>query len=102
MIRMTCCNTEYATVEETLDHICKQRVWRAFSQSETCGFFVWEILEYVDNGNPLNVQQRHMFEKCRDGSFILIQCYHFWTEDSAMAAYANNYLDSKWHTVTYI
>jgi len=54
----------------------KQRVWRTTSSSENSGFFVWEVMEVM--GEPTNETS---FIECRDGSFILAWCSHFFSRE---------------------
>jgi hypothetical protein len=56
----------------------KVRVWRTASYSPIDGYFVWDIMEADLGGRPFN-----SFTKCRDGSYIIVQCYHFWTMQRA-------------------
>lgn len=55
-----------------------QKVWRTLSETENSGYFVWDIMECM--GEPFD---ESWFIKCRDDSFITIQCYHFWTLERA-------------------
>lgn len=57
----------------------RQRLWRDLSSSPNSGFFVWDVDEVV--GEPI---KEDYFIKCRDGSFIMIFCNHFWTEERAV------------------
>lgn len=61
-----------------------QRVWRALSENKnsTGGFYVWDVMEYVSNDAPASYIL-DQFVECRDGSWIMIQCYHSWTRDQA-------------------
>ncbi len=54
----------------------KQRVWRTTSSSENSGFFVWEVMEVM--GEPTN---KTSLIECRDGSFVLIWCNHFFSKE---------------------
>lgn len=57
----------------------KQIVWRTFSNGGHNGFFIWEIVEVV--GDP--GKRTRMFDKCRDGSYIMINCQHTWNFKTA-------------------
>jgi hypothetical protein len=63
--------------------IQKQRVWRTVSKPDHNGFFIWDILEVMDIDQIDKTSKAFKtFVECRDGSYILIQCYHFWTQES--------------------
>jgi hypothetical protein len=64
-----------------------QRVWKTLPVEVIGGFFTWEILEVV--GEPFNTGY---LTKCRDGSWIVIQCYHTFTEERADSI-VNDYTD---------
>ncbi len=65
----------------------KQTVWRTFSATESCGFFVWEVLEMM--GEPLDYLIPNL-HKCRDGSYILIQRYHSESREASESVYTEN------------
>jgi len=63
-------------MEEDID---KQKVWRTMNATEGSGFFVWDVMEVDAKDNPY----APYFDVCSDGSFIMPQCYHFFTKDRA-------------------
>jgi len=82
-----------------LDGMDMQRVWRTTnSDYSNSGYFVWEVIEVVGKVSPL---EQEPFEKCRDGSLILIRCFHYWTLEKAdKSLYDDTY--SCWQTVTVV
>jgi hypothetical protein len=67
---------------EMKDGIEIQRVWRTLSENKnsTGGFYVWDILEYMSDKDPESYII-DSFVQCRDGSWVMAECYHNWTRD---------------------
>lgn len=59
-----------------------QQVWRTASTSNNSGYFVWDIIEVIGEVDPKDSWSKQ-FTLCRDGSYILVQCYHFWTTEKS-------------------
>lgn len=59
----------------------KQNIWRTVSVIDHNGVFVWEVMEYEGNTEP--VYMKESFVQCRDGSWVLPICYHYWTTEKA-------------------
>lgn len=61
----------------------KQTIWRTMSgtPNDNIGFFVWEVYEVI--GMTENENPPASYTKCRDGSYILISCNHFFTYEKA-------------------
>jgi hypothetical protein len=68
-----------------------QQVWRDLSELDGYGFLVWDVMEVV--GEPHASQVQYYLE-CSDGSYILIQCYHYWTRERAEAFYNDSGLEA--------
>lgn len=62
----------------------KQKIWRYFKNAGHNGVFVWEVIEVL--GEPSlwlvnSVNSPYML--CRDGSYIIVDCFHFFNETHA-------------------
>jgi|ERR1044072_302758 hypothetical protein len=57
----------------------KQKVWRTMNATEGSGFFVWDVMEVDAKDNPY----APYFDVCSDDTFIMPQCYHFFTKERA-------------------
>jgi hypothetical protein len=78
-----------------------QRVWRtASSDYSNNGYFVWEILEVIGEVYDNEITKFHL-TKCRDGSYILIQCYHYWTLEKAGKALHSAGMDG-WQVISIV
>lgn len=68
-----------------------QPVWRNFSQNKNSsgGFYVWDVVQFVGAEKPAPFSIKDFIE-CADGTWIMIQCNHFWTEDKAIEALKSN------------
>jgi hypothetical protein len=83
---------------EMIGNEMQQQVWRtANSDFNSSGYFVWEILEVVGHEGPIP----SYFTECRDGSLILIGCYHHWTLESAGESLHRPVMD-KYQTVSIV
>jgi hypothetical protein len=89
-------NDEQARKLRDADIPEKQPIWRTFSASHNCGYFVWSV--HLVMGKP---HDEKYFEKCRDGSFIMIECHHFWSLEQS-AEFLTDTLSDEWQTVTLI
>jgi hypothetical protein len=59
----------------------KQRVWRTLSESNNnSGYFVWDVMEAEGETDSTSY-----FIPTHNGSHIIIYCFHFWTEEKALA-----------------
>jgi hypothetical protein len=67
----------------------KQRVWRTVSET-AYGCFVWDVTEVMGEPHPLQIPY---FIQCLDGSYLLIQCTHYWTNTLALMALSDNEYD---------
>ena len=66
--------------ETEMSIIEKNQVWRTASDKTIGGYFVWEVIQVVGEPFP---SQLHMYTQCRDGSYVVIQCSHFFTLQKA-------------------
>lgn len=77
------------TEEVHLDRLeIVQRNWFCISDAGHSGFFVWDVLEGIGT-----TELKQGIVNCRDDSFIVVSCYHFFTRvqmDAFMAPYAYN------------
>lgn len=65
-----------------------QRVWRTVSDNANHnGYFGWEVHECIGDRTEFVPSLLKNFIKCRDDSYIMIQCYHFWTLESVGTFY---------------
>lgn len=65
---------------DSFEHV--QRVWRTMSNGQHNGYFVWDILEVIGK-IPDDLLKKDYYTECRDGSYISIQCFHFFSEERA-------------------
>ncbi len=60
----------------------KQKVWRTITETSNSGFFVWEVMEYTGD-EPIESLKK-LFHVCQDGTYIYVNCYHFFTKEKAL------------------
>lgn len=75
-----------------------QQVWRTLSAEQVSGGFrVWEVLEVI--GEPVGGEP--FIVGTADGSYIYVQCSHFWTENAAQRFMADDSF-GRWQQVTIV
>lgn len=62
-----------------------QPVWRTMSSTKGDGFFVWEVVQVVGENYP----NRPYYTACSDGTDVMVQCCHFFSEKEALT-FLNN------------
>jgi hypothetical protein len=75
-----------------------QIVWRNYSAPKFtgAGYYIWDVTEVI--GEPF---KEKYFTKCRDGSFIIMQCFHTFTEEKALEMFNDPGFDL-WQTIIQI
>jgi hypothetical protein len=77
-----------------------QKVWRTVSETKY-GFFVWDVLEVQGTENDFTPRMIATFEPTRDGEYILIQCFHFFSTKKAQE-FLNDTTFSRFQELTII
>lgn len=72
------------------NELSKQTVWRAYSESNNSGYFVWEITEVMPSPDDTPIKPNQHMVECRDGSYVVLYCFHFWVKESALRILKSN------------
>jgi hypothetical protein len=60
----------------------KPKTWRTLSTNGNTGFVVWDVME-ADAPSASHPDLAKQLHKTRDGEYVYIQAYHFWTRKAA-------------------
>ncbi len=77
----------------------KQTIWYNVSQQTHMGVLQWEVYEVFD---PDLETFKDLYTKCRDGSYIMVVCNHYFVREDAFPADKAIILDPKFSNLIYI